>query len=497
MIRKLCLHIVFFLFLLLLFSKVAYAEQLIYPTPAPDSRTMQTKWINVNVNPCGSRDSQGNCQTTYDNQSCNGGDALNILQDNGYRHSEACGYNNDTKWYVRKDTTGASGTTKSSYAGQTIKIPSTINRITRINFDEVWVGNDTSVKGIQVGMNSTIRVYRGASRTTLIGEYAGADVPWSNAAASSTQATFSPSIVVIPGETIYFELYSEDNLDTRNGGIVVQVPLANKNNNGSVDSYPDGAAFYNDNTRYQFTPQPDYDLARVSVYGDFVGGGDLRGDGPQINGMLAKNVSNQEATGTGGTRAGDYAFGVSGLQANQGGLNWLNPIRLGVSASPGTTAQGTPVEITQYFVSFYDKNPNLLSVASTNSGSTFIASVQQRLGNPQNGYLVAYARNPNNPQDTTSPFSHYVWNPTANNWQIITTPRQVCNGACSISTLLYTVSPVSAKNWEILFDKNFGTKNMYTAVYVKDANNKSDFMDNIPACDASSASCSSRSVAVF
>lgn len=168
-------------------------------------------------------------------------------------------------WITDTRSTNDPGHTKNSYAGQTITVPANIGLINYIYFYNVWVGTDdcsgtkADICNKQLGMSSEIRVYRGASRSNLIGS-ARADVAWSGGVHGYAYAFFSAPILVNPDETIYFELYSLDNLDTRDG-LVVKVPVSTSN------PYSGGTAYYNPDVRYQLTAQSGSDLAEVRVYG--------------------------------------------------------------------------------------------------------------------------------------------------------------------------------------------------------------------------------------
>jgi hypothetical protein len=283
--KKLLLRsLLFFIFFLAfpLFSKAAQADEIIYPLPIPDYRTVCFFW-----------------QWTRDDHHIWCDDPTRPLlvhgptnaTDNKYQRSVSEKWSESRHWYGAPDSTCGEGCTGNSYAGQTIKIPPGINQITAIYFDDVWVGSEGSP---QIGSPAEIRVYRGLKQDQLSGTWktteelndpnflrkADASFGWSGGLGQRTGATFSPPISVTPGETIYFELYITQDLRGHN---VLLVPvhradhdvhwIAEESRAAWQHAYDDGVAYYAESTRWQDgyrlwdKTAVGGDLAWVRVYG--------------------------------------------------------------------------------------------------------------------------------------------------------------------------------------------------------------------------------------
>lgn len=187
---------------------------------------------------------------------------------------------------------------------------------------------------------------------------------------------------------------------------------------------------------------------------------------PNITSLQVNNAS----SGQTGEFSGPY--GITGLQSTQGGANWLNPIVITVNATQGSAS------IKQRYVAFYNKTGGLVTTSST-----FLSTIQGRLNSSRNaGFLLAYGSGIKSGETN----QYYVWDPSvtvSDKWVNITDRStlgyNICSATCSTQTLLYTAYPISAGSWKILFDKNFGSKSMHTAVYVVDNNNLSAFSSDI------------------
>lgn len=239
---------------------------------------------------------------------------------------------------------------------------------------------------------------------------------------------------------------------------------------------PDGCGFGSGNT----TNPTSLDMAADNAY-NFV----YTSTAPAISSLQIGNNSN---------RAADFTstLKMSGLQSTQGGIGWYNPMTITLNASKGTG------DITDYYVAFYDKT---LTQAAT--ASTFLSDVTANFNSAtkaKNGFLLGYS---------AANAKYYVWDYSATTSTVgasncntngcfveITGPfRQICgkdtsgNKDCT-NKLYYTVypgdslaavtpNPTAPRMWTVALDKTFGSKTMYTATYVTDSNNLSDFNANI------------------
>lgn len=189
---------------------------------------------------------------------------------------------------------------------------------------------------------------------------------------------------------------------------------------------------------------------------------------PSITSLQIGNANPNQTNGFTGINL------TAGLQQSQGGLNWLNPMKITVNASPGSGSMKA------YYIAFYDKtkvssvqNPIITDPTQSTPGTpntTLQATLQ---ADPSSGFIAAY--------DPTG--QYYIWNPNTNAWTNITGSeygQQICGSNCS-TALYYTAFPGDALNnppninlpntWTILYDRNFGTKTMYTGVQVVNTNN--------------------------
>lgn len=203
--------------------------------------------------------------------------------------------------------------------------------------------------------------------------------------------------------------------------------------------------------------------------------------------ITSLQVTNSNSSQTGGFIGTDK---VSGLQSNEGGSNWLNPMNITLNA----TASGAGNSINKYFVAFYDKKEGTSTIQSAYpniidniANSDPNAQLKTLLNNDHSaGFLLAYDPGSNPP----STGKHYVWDPSlnsSNKWVDITnslTGYSICgftsgNKDC-INKLYYTVKPInSAPTWWVALFKNFGSKTMYTAGYVLDSNGLSAYQADI------------------
>ena len=188
---------------------------------------------------------------------------------------------------------------------------------------------------------------------------------------------------------------------------------------------------------------------------------------------------------------------TSGLQSDQGGKGWYNPMTITLDATKGT---GT---IQNYYVAFYNKT---LTQAATKEA--FISTIKSNFNSDtkaKNGFLLGY---------NAVNAKYFVWDYSANTSSPIeaddstcntngcfvditgnTDGRQICGKNTSgirdcTNKLYYTAYPGDSLNkltpnpsvvntWTMRLDKNFGSKTMYTATYVTDSNNQSAFNANI------------------
>lgn len=177
-------------------------------------------------------------------------------------------------------------------------------------------------------------------------------------------------------------------------------------------------------------------------------------------------------------------YGISGNQTgSDSGVKWLNPINITLNARRGNLN----LPIHRYYVAFYDKTTG---ARLTNKGS-FIADIKKKLnpnatppGNPKNGVLLAYGiESKITGAGSTTAYHYYIWNKTG--WEKITTSSYAVKDASNNTLFTATkiangfLSPNYYVTWKIDFDKNFGSKPMYTAVYVADQIGQSDFNSSI------------------
>lgn len=192
---------------------------------------------------------------------------------------------------------------------------------------------------------------------------------------------------------------------------------------------------------------------------------------------LKVNLSDagQVAQVNGITFSGIYGF--SGNQTgSDSGVKWLNPINVTLNARRGNLN----FPIYQYYVAFYDKG----SGSKLTTKSSFLSSVKTRLSNPANGFLLAYGNEFYiTGGGSAFTYKYYIWNKTG--WQNITsssfTVKDASNNNLFTATKIANgfLSPNYYVTWKIDFDKNFGSKPMYTAVYVVDQLGQSDFNSSI------------------
>lgn len=183
--------------------------------------------------------------------------------------------------------------------------------------------------------------------------------------------------------------------------------------------------------------------------------------------------------GLSGTFTG--TVGVSGRTSTtgQGGSNWYNPMIITLNATGGN---GTNK---QYYTAFYDKKEGTASIQSAYStASTFLTSVQGLLKtNPNAGWLLRYD------EITATTGNYYVWDYSATSGTDCISGKGCFKDITDLSALgwninqgtnlLYRVFPTTnPKQWQVRIDKNFGSKQMYTAGYVVSSNG-SDIKANL------------------
>lgn len=186
---------------------------------------------------------------------------------------------------------------------------------------------------------------------------------------------------------------------------------------------------------------------------------------PTITSLKIDNADPNQTQGFTGT------VKMSGNQSNQGGSNWYNPMKITLNANQGSNP------IANYYVAFYDK-----TIGQLTNSPTFLSDIQSKLNsNSKAGFLLRYGSG-----------KYYVWNPSIKNWFDITgltRGQRICGSAGCDTQTYYTAAPGNSfgdpanpnlpNSWNILFDQNFGSKNMYTAGYVVDNNNLSNFKADI------------------
>lgn len=180
-------------------------------------------------------------------------------------------------------------------------------------------------------------------------------------------------------------------------------------------------------------------------------------NGPRITSLQVIPVSTFQAGSFSGTSH------LSGNQSLQSGQNWLNPLSITLNASSGTSP------ITLYAVGFYEE---ALGYA------TSFDDLKTKTGNTSKGFLLANGRIPGVPCPVTDQDQYgfcYYAQQGKDNWIGVT---DVTNGTKvynSSGQLVYTVYPVTAqgvlipRSWIVKWDQTFGSKSLFTAVYVKDS----------------------------
>ena len=166
---------------------------------------------------------------------------------------------------------------------------------------------------------------------------------------------------------------------------------------------------------------------------------------------------------------------TSGLNTDQLGIGYYNPMTITLIATAGNNADGT-TPTTDYYVAFYNKSSGIIS-----SPTQFLETIKTRLNDLNKGFLLKY--------DNSG--KYWVW--ARNRWQDITSFRfgggfSLCNldnipQGCNDSNILYRVYPSlesKPNEWRVLLDKNFGSKDMYTTVYILDKNSLSAYRDEVP-----------------
>lgn len=148
------------------------------------------------------------------------------------------------------------------------------------------------------------------------------------------------------------------------------------------------------------------------------------------------------------------AYGYSG-QIPQGS-GWINPMQITVSADKAGI-------VNEYYVAFYDK-----AGSEFTDKNSFLNSVQGRVNNPQNGFLVKY---------DVAQDAQYVWD--NNGWIKLDSSTDVKNNS---GQLMYAVSPgttsSSSSVWKVSYSELFISKSFYTAVFVKDNLGRTGFAED-------------------
>lgn len=213
---------------------------------------------------------------------------------------------------------------------------------------------------------------------------------------------------------------------------------------------------------------------------------------PTISGLRIYNSGASQPTPS--------AYRVSGNQSGpQGGSGLLNPMTITLNAKPGVLAPGSGIPsatISKYYVAFYKKPDGAYTTTFIGGNGNPTDNIKNLLSaNYNDGFILAYGSGIKT-GDTGN--NHYVWDPRNNIWINITEKeygQDICgpsNGPtpdCA-NLLYYTASSGNpytrptpdltlAHSWTILLDKNFGTKNMYTAGYVIDSNYVPAFLPDI------------------
>lgn len=211
---------------------------------------------------------------------------------------------------------------------------------------------------------------------------------------------------------------------------------------------------------------------------------------PTITGLKVYNSNSSQVT-----LSGTWTWNkISGNQSGtQGGSNWLNPMTITLNATPGVDT----ATISKYYVAFYNKSVgSAYTTAFIGGDGNPTQNIKDLLSaNHNDGFILAYGKDI---KDHNTDNNFYVWDPHNSTWVDITgdeVGQQICGPsnpniqpAC-VNQLYYTAfsgNPNSrptnlalAHNWTIYFDKNFGTKSMYTAGYVIDSNYVPAFLPEI------------------
>lgn len=178
---------------------------------------------------------------------------------------------------------------------------------------------------------------------------------------------------------------------------------------------------------------------------------------PTLSSLVINNAGAPVITGL---------YKYSGSSVVQNGSDWLNPINVILTANPVT---GT---LTDYYVAFYS--------GAAASQATFLGDIQGRIQtDPKSAILLHY----------TASGTYQVWdyflNGGSGGWGNIVTLYNVCgkdmsgNKDCT-NKKYYNIKPgPTGAYWIINFDKNFGSKNFYTAGYVVNSAGKVGFSSDI------------------
>ena len=180
---------------------------------------------------------------------------------------------------------------------------------------------------------------------------------------------------------------------------------------------------------------------------------------PTLNSLEVTETVNNQSSGFEGN------LGYSGNIASDQGSNWINSMDIKVNATEATSGE----LFDEFYVAFYAGDKET-------SGSSFLSSVQGILNSDRkDGFLLRH-----------SSAGYQVWDSCAADWGLVDpdTGFQIQEN-CSGGETLYSVSLVgktdTSVTWGVTFNKNFGSKSMNTAAYVKDAGNQTAFS---PDCTA-------------
>lgn len=211
---------------------------------------------------------------------------------------------------------------------------------------------------------------------------------------------------------------------------------------------------------------------------------------------------------------------TSGRLTTQSGKGYYNPVTVSVAGAAGKDRYGANSSIKAYYVILYDKregttaeqpaytdspfwghetttdadgdgdvngtdtsNPDFLASFGLNSNiENLLYDIYDYSGSKyKNGVVLAYS---------TATKKHYVWDPADRIWHnidptgIIGYP--ICGKVsgsvvCNNSTRYYNVTGVADQpKWQVKFDQNFGSKNLYTMVYISDNNGTTAFSGEYP-----------------